>query len=151
MEEYADIYYVDARNAVNDHRRPSGGSVRPGFPAQPWQPSRAVVVTPPPSRVAGYGGPAQVIYPQPVATVAPMPYPQPSGLSAVLGRLTTGQLVEIVAQVFAALQPLPAAPTATDSMSDNIENLVLYNSALASHAKRDEQLRTVGNIIAKLV
>jgi hypothetical protein len=36
-------------------------------------------------------------------------------------------------------------------MQDNLENLVLYQSALAQHAKRDEQLRTIGNIVGKLV
>jgi hypothetical protein len=141
MEEYADIYYVDARNAVNDHRRP-GGFVRPGTVSTP---TRTVVVPPPGARPV-YTGQAQVLYPQPM----PVAYPQ-SPFAGLFARVTTGQLIEMIVQGFAALQSLPAAPTATDSTRDNIENLVLYNTALAQHAKRDEQLRTIGNIVAKLV
>jgi hypothetical protein len=142
MEEYADIYYVDARNAVTDHRRP-----QPGFPNRPpfapvAQPTRAVVVAPPGARPV-YTAPATpIVYQQPQS---------PSPLSNLFQRLTTGQVIEMIAQVFAALQPLPAAPTATNDVRDNVENLVLYQGALAQHAKRDEQLRTIGAIVGKLV
>lgn len=146
MDEYADIYYVDARNAVNDHRRPQGGG---GFFRQPpAQPSRTVVVAPPGARLPGYATAPQVVYPQPVAQVT---YAQPGALSSLFQRLTTGEIVEMVVQAFVAMQPLPAAPVATDRVSDNVENLITYNSALASYAKRDEQLRTIGSIVAKLV
>ena len=39
-------------------------------------------------------------------------------------------------------------------MSDantNSKNLITYQSALASYAKRDEQIRTIGSLIKKLV
>ena len=149
MEEYADIYYVDARNAVTDHRRPQPG--RPMFVTPP--PSRTPVVVPPGARPPVYGGQVPVVYQPPVAPMAPVApmYPAQTPLSSLFQRLTTGQIVEMIAQVFAALQPLPAAPNATDNSRDNIDNLITYQSALAQHAKRDEQVRTVGAIIGKLV
>lgn len=145
MDEYADIYYVDARNAVTDHRHSSGGG-RPGG----FVPSRTVVVAPPGARMPTYGGPARVPYAHPVAPAVYPPYAQPTAFSSLFQRLTTGQIVEMVAQAFAAMQPLPAAPVATTRVSDDIENLVSYQGALASYAKRDEQIRTIGSIIAKL-
>jgi len=154
MEEYADIYYVDARNAVTDHRRPTGvsGVVRPGFPGAP--PSRTVVVPPPVARPV-YAGQAQVVYPQGAQMLyapsqMPQGYPQ-SPFSQLFSRLTMGQVIEMIVQGFTALQTLPAAPTATENARDNMDNLVLYQGALAQHAKRDEQLRTIGSIISKLV
>jgi len=149
MEEYADIYYVDARNnvGVTDHRRPGAG-----FPARPGTtPTRAVVV-PPPSARPVYGGQAPIVYQQPAMPVAypTVAYP-PSPFAGLFARVTTGQLIEMIVQGFAAIQSLPAAPTATTDTRDNIENLVLYQTALAQHAKRDEQLRTIGNIVSKLV
>jgi hypothetical protein len=152
MEEYADIYYVDARNAVTDHRRPAagGGVVRPGFPVS--TPTRAVVVPPPGARPPVYGGQAPIVYQQPAVPVGypTVAYPQ-SPFAGLFARVTTGQLIEMIVQGFAAIQSLPAAPTATDNARDNIENLVLYQTALAQHAKRDEQLRTIGSIVSKLV
>ena len=79
-----------------------------------------------------------------------MAYPQ-APAAGLLGNLTTGQVVEMVAQIFAALQGLPAAPVATKDVGTDVGNMVLYQSALASHAKRDEQLRTLGALVAKLV
>ena len=32
-----------------------------------------------------------------------------------------------------------------------MSNLIAYQGALATHAKRDEQLRTVGSLLAKLI
>jgi hypothetical protein len=60
--------------------------------------------------------PAQVVYAQP----APQ---QP--LATFFGKLTTGQVIELVAGLFAMLQPLPAAPVATRDASTDIGNLVL--------------------------
>ena len=36
-------------------------------------------------------------------------------------------------------------------LETDVANLVLYQGALASHAKRDEQVRTLGGLVAKLV
>lgn len=139
MEDYADIYYVDTRNADNrDHRHTSGGS-RPAW--HPVPPSRTVYVPPG----------ARPMAPAPAVIYAP-PAPQPSLLGASLfGKLTAGQVVEMVGQLFAALQPLPAAPVATRDANTDVGNLILFNGALAQHAKRDEQVRTLAGLAAKLV
>jgi hypothetical protein len=130
MDEYADIYYVDEnRNATRvDHRGPFGSMIPRPAAAQPvrtvYLPSRPV--------------PSFAAAPQPTA-------------ATLLGKLTTGQVVEMVAQIFAALQSLPAAPVATKDPSTDVANLILFQNALAQHAKRDEQVRTLGSLVAKLV
>jgi hypothetical protein len=68
-----------------------------------------------------------------------------------LGGLSMGELIEMAAQIFAALQPLPGAPTAQGACDIDVENLVLYQTALAAHAKRDEQLRTLGNLVGRFL
>lgn len=152
-EDYADIYYVDSRNAVVDHRtgRPGTSSwIRPRVPSpvRPTRvpPTRTVYVPPQPAYPHAY---AQPFYP---AAQPELFYgPQPAGAAALLGRLTTGQIVEMIAQGFAAMQSLPSAPVATRDLETDIANMVLYQGALASHAKRDEQWRTLGGLVAKLV
>ena len=138
--EYADIYYVDTRNAVapnRDHR--TNG---PAFGFGGAFGNRIPVRTP----VRPYVMPAQPVQPQVIYAQQP-----PSMASTLFGKLTTGQVVEMVASLFAAIQPLPAGPIATKDVSTDLGNLALYQGALAQHAKRDEQVRTLGNLIAKLV
>jgi hypothetical protein len=120
----------DARNA-RDHRtnRPTDG--RPPFRPRP---NRVVVQT---------AGRTPVVVRE--ATVAAN---EPKRL---LGNLTAGEAVEVGAQILAALQPLPVAPVATGRVETDVENLALYQSALAVHAKRDEQLRTLGSLVGKLL
>lgn len=143
MDEYAQIYWLDERNAgPRDHRtqgnvttsggwRPSGGVVRaPGVPVA--VPARAPTSGWQPMTVA-----------QPI-TVMPQP-------ATYFGGLSLGALLEMAAQVLAAVQPLPAAPVATAETQKDVGNLVLYQTAIAQHAKRDEQLRTLGSLISKLV
>jgi hypothetical protein len=151
-EEYADIYYVDTRNAVRDHRTTGGRPVsgmpwpmRPGRPA-PLPPTRTVYVPPAQQAFA----PTPVYQPPQPQVIYGAPPPM-SGAAALFGRLTTGQIIEMIAQGFAALQSLPGAPVATRDLDTDIANLVLYQGALASHAKRDEQVRTLGGLVAKLV
>ena len=79
------------------------------------------------------------------------PMPMQSTAATILGKLTSGQIVEMVAQIFAALQSLPGAPVATKDVSTDVSNLILYQGALAQHAKRDEQVRTLGGLVARLV
>jgi hypothetical protein len=135
MEE-SDIYVVDTRNA--DHRTQHGGTPwRPGSPARPMQTFYAQ-----PSRPYNYPQQPQIIYAQP---------PQSMLAQNLFGKVTAGQLVDLVAQIFAALMPLPSAPVATDSAATDVGNLILYQSALASYAKRDEQVRTLGNLVTKLI
>jgi len=133
--DYDVIYTDDERNA--DHRRRPGR--RPG--------SRTVVVPPGarPTVITGGGSyrplPAQH-----------MPYypPQQAGFSSRFG-MTTGELIDTGIQLLAAITPLPAAPVALGKADDDVSNLITYQSALAGHAKRDEQLRTIGAIVAKLL
>ncbi len=139
-DDYADIYYVDTRNATRDHRTQGSGNTRPGWHAAP--PSRTVYV-PPNRQPVAYAQPAPVIYQQ--------PFPQQSVAASFFGKLTTGQVVDMVAQLFAALQPLPGAPVATRDTATDVGNLILFQGALAQHAKRDEQIRTLGGLVGKVV
>ena len=156
MDEYADIYYVDTRNAVRDHRPAGGaqGSSSPWRPGAPPPPRTAYVPpTAPPAYAQpgyaqpGYGQP-QVIYAQPVP---PYMVPQQSAFGSLFGRLTGGQVIEMVAQLFAALQPLPAAPVPQRSGDLDSGNNILFQDALAKHAKRDEQIRTLGSLVSRLI
>jgi hypothetical protein len=142
MDDYSQFEFVEARNAPNDHRvvvqgRGPAGSfgTHPGqrtFVAQPRSP---------------YGQPQhQVIYAHPGIGVGV----GGSG-SSLFGRMSTGQVIDMVAQIFAALMPLPAAPSVTSIADTDSGNLILYQSSLAQYAKRDEQVRTLGNLITKLV
>jgi hypothetical protein len=67
------------------------------------------------------------------------------------GGLSYGILIEAGAQVIAAIQPLPPAPVATGSIETDVANLTRYQRALAEHAKRDEQLRTLGSLASKFL
>lgn len=83
-------------------------------------------------------------------------YPQPGmgigmGGSSLFGGMTTGQVVGMVAEIFAALMPLPQAPVATADVPTDVGNLMLYQGSLAQYAKRDEQVRTLGSLVTKLV
>jgi len=90
------------------------------------------------------------------AQQAPMYYPppyteQPSVAATLFGKLTTGQVVDMVAQLFAMLQTLPSAPVATRDAGTDVANLIMYQGALAQHAKRDEQVRTLGGLVGKVM
>jgi hypothetical protein len=122
-----------------------------------------MVSAPVASAPVGYGNqPLQGYHPQALGfwggppVYAPAPYPQgmpqPGAIvQSMLGRLTLGDVIQLAAQSFAALKSLPEAPDSTGSSETDVGNLTLYQKALAEHAKRDEQLRTLGNLVAKLV
>jgi len=150
MDDYADIYWVDERNAGRDHRRtPAAGA---GLPWRPAAPPVRTVYVPPPAQVAMQPTMQPAMYHQaPLVYQAPTAMQQPSVVSSLFGKLTAGQAVEIVAQIFAALQSLPAAPTTTRNADTDAANHILYQTALAQHAKRDEQVRTIGALVAKLM
>ncbi len=122
------------RNAVTDHRPGSSNFPRTGIrPATTSQPVRVYATAP---------------------SVSPYYYavpPQAPAASTLFGRMTTGQVIDLVAQIFAALMPLPAAPVATSDASTDVGNMLLYQQALAKYAKQDEQVRTLGNLVTKLV
>ncbi len=147
MDEY-DVIYLDddERNAraTSVNHRPSGGGRRVTVGGN--RPSRSSVVVPPSRRptVIHSGGSRSADR----RAVVIQEEPQPKKL---LGDLTTGELVEIAAQILAAIQPLPGAPTAQGEVETDVENLVIYQTALATHAKRDEQLRTLGSLLGKIL
>ena len=146
MDDYGDIYYVDTRNADSRDHRGRPGSSRGPVATGNWG-SRPMGAAPPPVTTV-YVPPQPAMY-QP--TMYPPMVPQQSVAASLFGRLTAGQAVEIVAQIFAALQALPAAPVATRNADTDVANHILYQAALAQHAKRDEQVRTIGALVAKLV
>jgi len=143
MDDNADILYVDTRNADVRHGNvivqgsPQGGSRT----QQPNNQLRTVYVSGQNQRPGTPGNQPMVIYAQPPT----------AGFGSWFGKLTTGQVIEMVAQLFAMLQPLPAAPVATAVAATDIGNSILYQEALAQYAKRDEQVRTIGSLVAKLV
>ena len=141
MEEYGDIYYVDdARNASRDHRT-HGGTTHAGY--RPARPARAMVVQPPTAVTSGGYRPA-------VYAPAQVMYPEPPTAGSLLGRLTLSQLIEMAALGYAAIMPLPPAPNPSSETVTNTQNLILYQTELAKHAKRDEQIRTLAALAARL-
>ncbi len=146
--DYDIVFVGDERNAVNvkDHRTgrttPSGwGAGRVPAPGN----TRTVVVPPGarPTVITGGGSTSGYYSPQFVG------YP-PSSFAARFG-MTTGELIDMGIQAFAAIQSLPAAPVAQGETSMDIENLMTYESALWQAAKRDEQLRTLGGLLARIL
>ena len=100
----------------------------------------------------------RMAYPQAMpAGYAQMPaqptviYHQAPAKASVLAGMTVAELVDMGAQLLAAIQPLPAAPTAAGELETDVENMVIYQTALATHAKRDEQLRTLGSLLGRLL
>src|SRR6185437_11807077 len=102
MDE-SDIIYVDSRNA--DHRTQHSGT-----PWRPAPPVRTMVAQPARFYTQPQMAP-QVIYAQ-----------SPSTGANLLGRITGGQIVDLVAQIFAALMPLPGAPVATADAGTDVGN-----------------------------
>ncbi len=132
MDDYAELQFIE-RNAtvnVNDPRHPQNRTQNRTFVAHPG---------------ARYPQQPQVIYAHAPGVGVGL------GGSSVFGRMTTGQMIDMVAQIFAALMPLPAGPVATADTATDVGNLITYQGSLAQYAKRDEQIRTLGNLVTKLV
>jgi hypothetical protein len=155
-----DIYYVDERNAVISTSRSgptnqSGGRVI--LTPRPGAGGRMIGQQNPFGSPAMYGAQgymgAQPGYwngqPNYWGQQAPG-YFGPGGPS-MFSRLSAGKIVDMAAQVFAALTSLPDAPVATADPATDVPNLITYQSSLASYAKRDEQIRTLGSLVSKLV
>jgi hypothetical protein len=175
--DYENVYYVtDSRNATpvsRDHRTPV---VTTGVPTtrvftQAAAPMATVGWTSPSG--APYQYPQQSFYgPQvmpngwngyPVQPPYVMPpVAPPSNLASILGGFgDIGSLANIIAQVFAALMPLPVAPSPQDSTTSgdsdpatnaavNSSNLIRYQNALALFARRDQQILTAGSVLKEL-
>ena len=80
--------------------------------------------------------------------VAPAPWEMqpapPPVVDRYTGALKLGLIVDAAAQVLASMASLPAAPVATGEGRTDFANIIAYQTALAQHAKRDEQIRTAG-------
>ena len=147
MDDFETIYLDDdeERNA------PWPDRFRPGVRPR-TQPGRRTIVVPPSRRPtvihgAGGGGAASAGYQRPQTVVVRGPAAKESRFAG----LSTGELIELGAKLLAAIQPLPSAPTAQGQMGIDVENLAIYQTALANHAKRDEQLRTLGELLGKIL
>lgn len=137
MDDYndSDIVFVDERNARadnRDHRSTPGGR---GI--APRRPRRIVIHT---------GGRSR----EPVIVQQPPVGPVFEDRK-LFGNLTASEAVEVGSQILASLQPLPVPPVATGKLETDVENLTLFHAAVALHFKRDEQLRTIGSLLAKLM
>ena len=142
--DYDVIYTDDERNA--DHRRRPGR--RPGG-------SRTVFVPPGARPTVITGGGSNPWYrpqyaPQQFAPQY-MPYYPPQDSFASRFGMTTGELIDTGIQLLAAITPLPAAPVSQGETSVDIDNLMTYQGALWQHAKRDEQLRTLGGLLVRIL
>lgn len=147
MDEYAEIYFLDDeyddfRNASRDHRSTNRRLVPARVGTMPRM-GQAGGVTRPTTRVMMPVNSGRTV----VTGRTMIAEEKPS----VLGNLTSAELVALGAKVLAAIQPLPMAPVATGKVEDDAANLITYQGALALHAKRDEQLRTVGDLLAKVL
>ncbi|MBZ0238988.1 MAG: hypothetical protein K8M05_42145 [Deltaproteobacteria bacterium] len=141
-QDLIEVEDADPRNArVRVIRHPA--ALRPGtYPTRPYAPA----AYPPsmyfpatsyqPAVFPGYGTSSPMIVQRPPRRFADLP---------------TGEVLALAAQAFAALQSLPASPNPVGDTETDVANLIAYQSALATHAKRDEQLRTVGSLLAKLL
>ncbi len=144
MDDY-DVIYLDddernARPTTNDNRRRVvGGTRRPGSTSVVVPPSRRPTVIHSGGRSGSTASRREVVIQE--------SEPTKKGIAG----LSTGELIEVAAQILAAIQPLPGAPVAQGEVETDVENLVIYQTALATHAKRDEQLRTLGGLIGKLL
>ena len=126
--------YEDYRNDWDDDERNAAGGFRNKRRRvlTPWRPAPA----PPP----------HVVY-----TQAPPPPPPPPAPRSVLGDISLGTTVQIVALGYAAVTPLPPKPAVTGEARTDATNLVAYQEALAQHAKRAQQISTIGMVAGVLL
>ena len=144
--DYDVIYAGDERNAVTVSGRSPNGSRRPG--------PRTVVVPPGARPTVITGGGSSAYRPQFAPQFAPQYAPQyygPQDSFAARFGMSTGELIDTGIQLFAAISPLPAAPVAQGDAGIDVENLMTYEGALWQHAKRDEQLRTLGGLLVRIL
>ena len=145
MNDYDVVFIDDERNAIDRRRttgrprvRTSGSSVVVPASRRPTVVHSGGGATP-----AGYYPGAPTYYEDP-RMFAPGP-------ASRFGNLTTGELIELGSKLLAAIMPLPAAPTGQGEVGIDVENLLMYQTALAGYAKRDEQLRTLGDLLGKIL
>jgi hypothetical protein len=137
-----EIMYIedDERNArVGDHR------------TQSVSPARAVVVPArrPQRRVVIQSAPREPVVVREAVQVAPAPVAP--GDKRLLGNLTMAEAAELLGELLGAFAPLPMPPVATGKVDVDVENLTLFHNAVATHFKRDERIRLVGSLLAKVL
>jgi hypothetical protein len=151
MNQYDVMYIEDGRNA--DHRTPARWNTRPASPAAIVPPSSrpTAIYARPNTPAPAYGTPYPAYgTPYPVQYGTPQVYGPVTSFASRFG-MSTGELIDTAIQVLAAVRPLPAAPVAQGESGIDVENLVTYQDALATHAKRDEQLRTLGTLLVRIL
>jgi len=144
-----DVIYIgdDERNA---DRRTYGTGYRPAWSPRPRSPRTVVVPagSTRPTVITSGGAPT---YGNAYGTAQPQVIVAQQPSFAARFGMTTGELIDTGIQLLAAITPLPAAPVAQGEAATDVENLVTYQTALATHAKRDEQLRTLGNLLVRIL
>ena len=136
----------NARPIISDGRRPS--MIGPRRPA-------GGIVVPPSSRptvITGGGvGSPRPYYPSPSYPSQPtVVYHQPAPATG-LASMSNAELIELAALALTALQPLPGAPTAQGDVETDVENLVIYQTALAGHAKQVDRIRVLAEVIGRVM
>lgn len=146
--DYDIVYAGDERNAVRVVNRPNNGrSTNAARTVVVPAGARPTVITAGrspygPQYAPGYG-------PQYAPQYGGMYYPQDSFASRF--GMTTGELIDTGIQLLTAISPLPAAPTSQGDTGTDVENLLTYETALWQAAKRDEQLRTLGGLLVRIL
>ena len=100
----------------------------------------------------GYGAPAYAAPQYPPQAYGPQAYPwQPAVpptasplVDRYTGSLKLGLILDAAAQALAAMASLPTPPNISGEGRSDAQNMVKYQESLAQHAKRDEQIRTIG-------
>lgn len=138
----------NARPLVNDSRRPSMTGPRRPFGGILVPPSnRPTVIT-----GGGVGANRPYYPPQSYPTQPTVVYHQPAQASGLgLAGMSNAELIELAALALTALQPLPGAPTAQGDVETDVENLVIYQTALAGHAKQVDRIRVLAEVIGKVM
>jgi hypothetical protein len=138
MDENEIIFIEDdERNArPGDHRTQSGGTRAVVVPRRPQ--NRPVVI-----RTSGSTR-------EPIVVRAPAE-PAVPGDKRLLGNITLAEAAELLGEVLGAAASLPTPPVATGKVDVDVENLTLFHNAVATHFKRDERIRLVGSLLAKLL
>ena len=152
--DYDIVYAGDERNAVrvvnrSTNNRSPNGARTVVVPAG----SRPTVITA--GRTPYYGQQNAPYYGQQNAPY----YGQPQYAPAYYGQdsfasrfgMTTGELIDTGIQLLTAITPLPASPTSSGDTGTDVENLMTYETALWQAAKRDEQLRTLGGLLVRIL
>ncbi len=135
----------NARPLAIDNRRPSAPGVR--------RPSGGIVVPPSvrPTVITGGGiGAPRPYYPPSYPAQPTVVYHQPAQAAGLAG-MSNAELIELAALALTALQPLPGAPTAQGDVETDVENLVIYQTALAGHAKQVDRIRVLAEVIGKVM